>query len=118
MYIPIFMCVLLTNAQNGTASGEKEIPDNRPAESLVPDLTAQPAIEDMEKTQKLEGSGTRQPCGRVVGIIRRHWREKQYCGSLRVEGDRAVSSGKGQTTSALFMPVDRKASHAVLLCDI
>jgi len=80
-------------------------------------LTAQPAIEDMEKTQKLEGSGTRQPCGRVVGIIRRHWRGKQYCGSLRVEGDRAVSSGKGQATSALFMPVDRKASHAALPCN-
>eukprot|EP00903_Cladosiphon_okamuranus_P016114 g14871.t1 len=90
------------------ASGESEIPDKRPVEYLVPELTAQPTIEDMENTKKLEGTGTKQPCGRVVGIIRRHWREKQYCGSLRVEGDRAVTSGKGQSTSALFMPVDRK----------
>lgn len=85
-----------------------DIPDNRPTVDLVPDLTAQPGIEDSENTKKLPGAGTRQPCGRVVGIIRRNWRDKQYCGSLRIEGDRAVNSGKGQTTSALFMPVDRK----------
>ncbi|CAM9495162.1 unnamed protein product [Ectocarpus sp. 12 AP-2014] len=91
-----------------TPGGEVEIPDNRPTENLVPEPTAQPAIEEIEKTKKLEGAGTRQPCGRVVGIIRRNWREKQYCGSLRVEGDRAVATGKGQSTSALFMPVDRK----------
>lgn len=82
----------------------------------MPELTAQPAIEDMENTKKLEGAGAKQPCGRVVGIIRRHWREKQYCGSLRVEGDRTVTSGKGQTTSALFMPVDRKVGCAVCVC--
>eukprot|EP00752_Nemacystus_decipiens_P011314 g10054.t1 len=91
-----------------SAGGESEIPDNRPVEKLVPELTAQPGIEGMENTKKLEGAGTKQPCGRVVGIIRRNWREKQYCGSLRVEGDRAVTNGKGQATSALFMPVDRK----------
>lgn len=90
------------------ASGERDIPDNRPTENLVPELTAQPGIEDTDNTQKVEGAGTKQPCGRVVGIIRRNWREKQYCGSLRIEGDRAVTSGKGQATSALFMPVDRK----------
>lgn len=93
-----------------------EIPDNRPTENLVPEPTAQPAIEEMEKTKKLEGAGTRQPCGRVVGIIRRNWREKQYCGSLRVEGDRAVASGKGQSTSAVFMPVDRKVNHFGVHC--
>lgn len=105
-------CVLLADVQKVAAGGETEIPDNRPVENLVPELTAQPAIEDMENTKKLEGTGTQQPCGRVVGIIRRNWREKQYCGSLRVEGDRAVTSGKGQATSALFMPVDRKVSLA------
>ncbi|CAM9805277.1 unnamed protein product [Ectocarpus sp. 6 AP-2014] len=97
-----------TKEEKTPTGGEMEIPDNRPTENLVPDPTAQPAIEEIEKTKTLEGAGTRQPCGRVVGIIRRNWREKQYCGSLRVEGDRAVASGKGQSTSALFMPVDRK----------
>lgn len=77
----------------------------------MPEPTAQPAIEDEEKTQKLRGAGAKQPCGRVVGIIRRHWREKSYCGSLRQEGDRAVTTGKGQTTSALFVPVDGKVSR-------
>lgn len=109
----MFRCALLADAQRVAASGESEILDNRPVESLVPDLTAQPVIEDMENTKKLEGVGTKQPCGRVVGIIRRHWREKQYCGSLRVEGDRAVTSGKGQATSTLFMPVDRKVRRTV-----
>ncbi|CAM9803551.1 unnamed protein product [Scytosiphon promiscuus] len=94
--------------ERGPESGDSDIPDNRPTEDLVPELTAQPGIEDMEKTKKLAGTEAKQPCGRVVGIIRRHWREKQYCGSLRTEGDRAVASGKGQATSALFMPVDRK----------
>lgn len=99
------------------ANGESDVQDNRPTESLVPDPTAQPGIEQEENATKLKGAGARQPCGRVVGIIRRHWREKQYCGSLRQEGDRAVTSGKGQTTSALFMPVDRKASwlHSAVL---
>lgn len=106
-------CTLLADIQDVPESGEREIPDNRPTESLVPDLTAQPEIEGTDKIQKLEGGGTKQPCGRVVGIIRRHWRDKQYCGSLRIEGDRAVTSGKGQATSALFMPVDRKVRRAV-----
>lgn len=97
-----------TKQKDDAASGEGVMEDNRPTENLVPELTAQPAIEDEENTRKLKGSGAKQPCGRVVGIIRRHWREKQYCGSLRVEGDRAVTSGKGQATSALFVPVDKK----------
>lgn len=92
------------------ANGESDVQDNRPTKSLVPDPTAQPGIEQEENATNIKGAGARQPCGRVVGIIRRHWREKQYCGSLRQEGDRAVTSGKGQTTSALFMPVDRKVS--------
>lgn len=103
-----FWLVLCAGFQDDAASGEGGMEDNRPTENLVPELTAQPAIEDEENTRKLKGSGAKQPCGRVVGIIRRHWREKQYCGSLRVEGDRAVTSGKGQATSALFVPVDKK----------
>lgn len=94
--------------QESATGGEDELKDTRPDDNLVRDLTAQPAIEDQEKTKKFQGTGMKQPCGRVVGIIRRRWREKQYCGTLRQEGDRAVTSGKGQTTSALFMPVDKK----------
>lgn len=41
--------------------------------------------------------------GRVVGIIRRNWR--QCCGSLESAGDRTTASGR---TSALFVPVDKK----------
>lgn len=102
--------------QDPAADGEETLdPDNPPPESLVPELTAQPAIEDEENIQKLKGAGAKQPCGRVVGVIRRHWRDKQYCGSLKLEGDRAVSTGKGQTTSALFVPVDRKARFITVI---
>ncbi|CAM9533622.1 unnamed protein product [Discosporangium mesarthrocarpum] len=77
-------------------------------EKLVHDLTTQPAVEDVEHLQKFSDGGSKQPCGRVVGILRRNWRDRQYCGSLRDEGDRVVTSGKGQSTSALFVPVDKK----------
>lgn len=98
---------------DGLASDARGDGEDPPVGGVVPDPTAQPSIEDENKTKKLEGAGAKQPCGRVVGIIRRHWREKQYCGSLLKDGDRDVVTGKGQTTSALFVPVDRKASHSV-----
>ena len=107
---------LHVDPQGGAAGGEGDLKDTRPDNSLVPELTAQPPIEDQEKTRKLVGAGTKQPFGRVVGIIRRHWRDKQYCGSLRKEGDRVVASGKGQTTSALFMPVDKRVRSDARVC--
>lgn len=44
------------------------------------------------------------PLGRVVGIIRRNWR--QYAGSFEETGDRVAPDG--ETTSALFIPVERR----------
>jgi exosome complex exonuclease DIS3/RRP44 len=32
------------------------------------------------------GSGGKRPTGRVVGIIKRNWRTRGYCGSLQVGG--------------------------------
>lgn len=84
--------------------------DDGPRESIMPELTAEPGVEDGKSTHETHMDGTKRPCGRVVGIIRRHWREKQYCGSLLEGGDREMTSSKGQATSALFVPVDRKVS--------
>lgn len=52
-------------------------------------------------------SGTadnRRPTGRVVGVLRRNWRSRGYCGSLKPE-----ELGPGTSThSVLFVPVDRR----------
>lgn len=49
-------------------------------------------------------SAGRRPTGSVVGIIRRNWRSRGYCGSFKPE-----ELGAGNSTSALlFVPVDRR----------
>uniref|UniRef100_A0A383VI63 Uncharacterized protein n=1 Tax=Tetradesmus obliquus TaxID=3088 RepID=A0A383VI63_TETOB len=46
----------------------------------------------------------RRPTARVIGIIRRNWRSRGYCGSLKPE-----ELGPGSSThSLLFVPVDRR----------
>jgi exosome complex exonuclease DIS3/RRP44 len=57
----------------------------------------------------LLGEGAR-PTGRVVGIIRRNWRTRGYCGSLEParEGAEARRAAAGAATSALFVPVERR----------
>ena len=62
-----------------------------------------------ESELKNASSQGMRPTGKVVGIIRRNWR--QYCGSL--EPDSATSRGSGGNvvggaTWALFVPVDAK----------
>ncbi|KAF8058848.1 RRP44A [Scenedesmus sp. PABB004] len=50
------------------------------------------------------GADGRRPTGRVVGIIRRNWRSRGYCGSLKPQ-----DLGPGSSTQALlFVPVDRR----------
>ena len=46
---------------------------------------------------------TRRPTGRVVGIIRRNWRTRGYCGSLK-PGQR----GGARSAAVLFVPVERQ----------
>jgi exosome complex exonuclease DIS3/RRP44 len=55
------------------------------------------------------GEGAR-PTGRVVGIIRRNWRTRGYCGSLEPPraGGEARRAASGAATSALFVPVERR----------
>ena len=45
----------------------------------------------------------RRPTGRVVGIIRRNWRTRGYCGSLK-PGQR----GGARSAAVLFVPVERQ----------
>ncbi|KAG2491107.1 hypothetical protein HYH03_010551 [Edaphochlamys debaryana] len=47
--------------------------------------------------------GGKRPTGRVVGIIRRNWRSRGYCGSLKPQALR-----QGGPANVLFMPVERR----------
>lgn len=50
-------------------------------------------------------SSGRHPCGRVVGIIKRNWRTRGYCGSLRPIAKEKLQMGM---INCLFVPVERK----------
>ncbi|KAL6756016.1 hypothetical protein V8C86DRAFT_129914 [Haematococcus lacustris] len=54
----------------------------------------------------ISGSGKKQPTGRIVGIVKRNWRSRGYCGSLQPPklGQRA-NNRSGYT---LFLPVERR----------
>ncbi|KAI8464454.1 MAG: hypothetical protein J3K34DRAFT_526194 [Monoraphidium minutum] len=51
------------------------------------------------------GKGAKRPTGRVVGVIKRNWRQRGYCGSLRPEEGAGASGGP---ESVLFVPVERR----------
>lgn len=70
--------------------------------SLVPASAEDGAAMTGEPSRMKEETSQHQPHGRVVGIIKRNWR--QYCGSLQT----AESGETGGTVSALFMAVERK----------
>ena len=54
------------------------------------------------------GSGKR-PTGKVVGVIRRNWRTRGYCGSLQPpKAGQSSGGGANQTHSVLFCPVERR----------
>ncbi|KAG5180708.1 hypothetical protein JKP88DRAFT_349459 [Tribonema minus] len=91
--------------ENGTsaAATPADQEDSEEQKNLVPDITAPQAVEDLEGTVKVAANA--RPRGRVVGVIRRNWR--QYCGSLEAHGDRETANGR--TSSALLVPVDRKS---------
>ncbi|KAG1657968.1 hypothetical protein FOA52_004739, partial [Chlamydomonas sp. UWO 241] len=50
------------------------------------------------------GSGAR-PTGRVVGVIRRNWRTRGYCGSLKPTDQ---PGHVGNTSAVLFVPIERR----------
>ncbi|EGG17840.1 putative exoribonuclease [Cavenderia fasciculata] len=60
------------------------------------DSVAQDALINVTQTAQ-------QPCGRIVGIIKRNW--KPYCGTIDFKGDITRASGIQQL---LFLPMDRR----------
>ena len=53
------------------------------------------------------GEGTR-PTAKVVGIIKRNWRTRGYCGSLQPPKAGAPAFVNDRPTSVLFVPVERR----------
>lgn len=66
------------------------------------------AIIDPEEEQSGFNSRQAKPTGVVVGIIRRNWRSRGYCGSLMPPKDGAAPWTDSQTTSVLFCPIEKK----------
>ncbi|CAM9455950.1 unnamed protein product [Phaeothamnion confervicola] len=86
------------------AAGASREEEEEVAVDMIPEPTAPPEVEDIENVRNLSLRSTLRPTGKVVGIVRRNWR--QYCGSIEPAGDRLVADGR--VTSALFVAVDRK----------
>ncbi|KAL4428262.1 hypothetical protein ABPG75_002351 [Micractinium tetrahymenae] len=52
------------------------------------------------------GGGDKRPTGKVVGIIKRNWRTRGYCGSLQPL--KAAGGSANHTQSVRFCPVERR----------
>jgi len=50
----------------------------------------------------------KRPTARVIGIIKRNWRTRGYCGSLQPPKEGAPQFSNDRTTNVLFTPVERK----------
>eukprot|EP00775_Hariotina_reticulata_P011972 gene11972-12115_t len=95
--------------QKAAASPGGSSDDTAGAAEVEADMA--PEIFQVAPGEDLEGPGLgmaagddRRPTGRVVGIIRRNWRTRGYCGSLRPE---ELGPGRG-TQGLLFVPVDKR----------
>lgn len=56
------------------------------------------------------GEAARRPTGKVVGIVKRNWRSRGYCGSLKPPKNDGTSSSfsDGSHVSVLFIPVEQR----------
>lgn len=69
---------------------------------LVP-ASADDAPRESQVQENSQLTGSNRPCGRVIGIIKRNWR--QYCGSLE---PMKMPGGSGGNVHALFVSADRR----------
>ena len=88
-----------------------------PADEVSAEEAAESAAHALRTAAAEAGSTGVIPTGRVVGILKRAWR--QYCGSLEVDEAEAAAwagagaavgpaDGAGVASSALFVPVDAR----------
>lgn len=77
------------------------------AGELSDEKEAHVAMIDPEE-QLVESSSQSRPTGVVVGIIRRNWRSRGYCGSLLPPKEDGPPYKDSQTMSVLVCPVEKK----------
>ena len=78
----------------------------------VAEVTAEASVESVEGLHT-SAPGAAQLYGRVVGIVRRSWR--QYAGSLDASGEGDVAVDAEGTLSVLFHPVDKRVPPVRML---
>jgi len=61
-----------------------------------------------EAAAVLGDGNAKRPTARVIGIIKRNWRTRGYCGSLQPPKQGAPQFSNDRTTNVLFTPVERK----------
>ncbi len=75
-----------------------------PAEPLLLFLQVAPGEHLDDALPQDAAAGNARPTGKVVGIIKRNWRTRGYCGSLQPQEEK----GGGGTQGVLFCPVERR----------
>ena len=92
----------------GKRNGEEK-DDHISNSLLVGSVTANPKEEDITNNRITTSV---KPTGRVVGIVKRNWRN--YCGSILLSADTVVSStgvGGNMSTNVLVVPADKKLPY-------
>jgi exosome complex exonuclease DIS3/RRP44 len=91
-------------AVEGEAAGEEEGEEEGAAEGA--------RVAQVDPAEHYDSGGgassAKRPTGRVVGVIRRAWRPRGYCGSLAPPRAGAPPPADGALVSALFIPVERR----------
>ena len=82
-----------------------ENPDEDSAESIVTDQERKALQEEVRKVHGKGTEGRAQPTARVVGVIRRNWR--QYVGHVDLSSSSAGKHGRKQQT-VFVIPMDKK----------
>ncbi|GFR51506.1 hypothetical protein Agub_g13921 [Astrephomene gubernaculifera] len=86
-------------AAGGKKAGGEEGEEDEEAGEEVPEVFQVAPGEHFNDS----AGGGRRPTGRVVGIIKRNWRTRGYCGSLKPQRVRG-----GGAANVLFVPVERR----------
>ncbi|KAI9710981.1 MAG: exosome catalytic subunit dis3 [Bogoriella megaspora] len=81
-------------------------PDTEEAESVVTDRERRALQEEVKKTHGASKEGHPQPTARVVGVIRRNWR--QYVGHIDRDSVRAPAKGSRTQQTVFLIPMDKR----------
>lgn len=84
---------------------DKDLDDKAIEEGLGAGIAQINPGEDYGGAPIASESSNHNPCGRVVGIIKRNWRTRGYCGSFRPVAKEKLQMG---TINCLFVPVERR----------